>query len=57
MDTILNLPFMISYPNNIQINIYPYPDLQPTLSQNGEKYVRSEPNYTEKDILLKLPKE
>lgn len=43
--------------NGIQVNIYPYPDLQPMLSQNGEKYVRSEPDYTGKDNLLSLPRE
>ncbi len=44
-------------PNSIQVDIYPYPDLQPMLSQNGEKYVRSEPDYTGRDNLLKLPRE
>ena len=43
--------------NSIQVNIYPYPNLQPAVSQNGEKYVRSEPNYTGKDNLLNLPRE
>lgn len=41
----------------IQVDIYPYPDLQPMVSQNGEKYVRSEPNYSGKDNLLCLPRE
>lgn len=49
--------FLKSNPNSIQVNIYPYPDLQPMLSQNGEKYVRSEPDYTGKDNLLNLPRE
>lgn len=40
----------------IQVDIYPYPKLQPMISQNGEKYVRSEPDYTGKDNLLNLPK-
>ncbi len=48
--------FLKSNPNNIQVNIYPYPNLQPMLSQNGEKYVRSEPNYTGRDNLLCLPR-
>ena len=43
-------------PNSIEVNIYPYPKLQPAVSQNGEKYVRSEPDYTGKDNLLKLPR-
>lgn len=45
-----------SYPNSIQVNIYPYPNLLPALSSNGEKYVRSEPNDTPNDNLLKLPR-
>lgn len=49
--------YLKEHPNSIQVNIYPYPDLQPMLSQNGEKYVRSEPDYTGKDNLLKLPRE
>ncbi len=44
-------------PNSIQVNIYPYPDLVPALSSNGEKYVRSEPNDTPNDNLLKLPRD
>ena len=49
--------FIKSNPNSIQVNIYPYPNLQPVVSQNGEKYVRSEPDYTGKDNLLNLPRE
>ena len=49
--------FLKRNPNSIQVNIYPYPDLQPVISQNGEKYVRSEPNYIGKDNLLNLPRE
>lgn len=49
--------YLKNNPNSIQVNIYPYPDLQPLLSQNGEKYVRSEPDYTGKDNLLSLPRE
>ena len=43
-------------PRSIQVDIYPYPDLQPMLSSNGEKYVRSEPDSTGRDNLLKLPR-
>jgi hypothetical protein len=43
-------------PNSIQVNISPYPYLIPALSSNGEKYVRSEPNDTPNDNLLKLPR-
>ena len=49
--------FLKKNPNSIQVNIYPYPNLQPLISQNGEKYVRSEPDYTGKDNFLKLPRE
>lgn len=49
--------FLKRNPNSIQVNIYPYPNLQPAVSQNGEKYVRSEPNHTGKDNLLNLPRE
>ena len=49
--------FLKRNPNSIQVNIYPYPNLQPAVSQNGEKYVRSEPNYTGKDNLFNLPRE
>ncbi len=49
--------FLKRNPNSIQVDIYPYPNLQPAVSQNGEKYVRSEPNYTGKDNLLNLPRE
>lgn len=49
--------FLKENPNSIQVNIYPYPNLQPMISQNNEKYVRSEPDYTGKDNLLKLPRE
>lgn len=43
-------------PRSIQVDIYPYPYLLPALSSNGEKYVRSEPNDTPYDNLLKLPR-
>lgn len=43
-------------PNTIQVNINPYPNLKPVLSTYGEKYVRSEPNDTPSDNLLKLPR-
>ena len=43
-------------PDSIQVNIYPYPNLIPALSSNQEKYVRSEPNDTPNDNLLKLPR-
>lgn len=44
-------------PGSIKVYIFPYPDVVPALSSNGEKYVRSEPNDTIQDNLLKLPRE
>lgn len=44
-------------PGSIKVNIASYPDLVPATSKNGEKYVRSEPNDSEHDNLLKLPRE
>ena len=43
-------------PNSIYVNISPYPDLVPALSSRNEKYVRSEPNDTPLDNLLRLPR-
>lgn len=48
--------FLKKNPGAIQVNIYPYPNLIPALSSNYEKYVRSEPNDTPNDNLLKLPR-
>lgn len=48
--------YLKKYPGSIQVNISPYPNLIPALSSNGEKYVRSEPNDTPNDNLLKLPR-
>lgn len=48
--------FVKSNPGSIQVNIYPYPNLIAALSANREKYVRSEPNDTPNDNLLKLPR-
>jgi hypothetical protein len=47
--------YLIKNPNSIKVYIYPYPDLVPATSYKGEKYVRSEPNDTIYDNLLKLP--
>lgn len=45
-----------NHPGSIKVNIYPYPYLVPALSSKGEKYVRSEPNDSVNDNLLKLPR-
>ncbi len=44
-------------PGSIKVNIYPYPNLVHATSNRGEKYVRSEPNDSVNDNLLKLPRE
>lgn len=41
----------------IQVDIAPYPRLVPVMGANGEKYVRSAPNDSDKDNLLCLPRE
>ena len=46
--------YLKAYTNSIYVNIYPYPNLVPALSSYYEKYVRSEPNDTPSDNLLKL---
>lgn len=43
-------------PDTIKVNIAPYPYVVPALSTRGEKYVRSEPDDTVYDNLLKLPR-
>lgn len=48
--------YLKGHPNSIYVNILPYPDLVPVLSSNYEKYVRSAPNDTPSDNLLKLPR-
>lgn len=48
--------YLKTNPGSIQVNISPYPDLIPAVSSKGEKYVRSEPNDTANDNLLKLPR-
>lgn len=48
--------FLKQYPGNIQVDLYPYPDLIPAISARGEKYVRSEPNNLTQDNLLRLPR-
>ena len=48
--------YVKSHPNSIKVNIYTYPVLVPATSVSGEKYVRSAPNNTQSDNLLKLPR-
>lgn len=49
--------FLKKNPGSIKVCISPYPDILPALNSLGEKYVRSEPNDTIRDNLLKLPRE
>lgn len=46
-----------SDPGSIQVDIWPYPNLIAAISPLGEKYVRSSPNNSTTDNLLKLPRE
>lgn len=43
-------------PNSVVVANSNGPSVIPAISQNGEKYVKSSPNSTEKDNLLSLPK-
>lgn len=49
--------YLKEHPNEIQVNIYPYPNLIPVTSPNNEKYVKSTPDSTQHDNLLNLPRE
>lgn len=49
--------YLKSYPNSIQVKVYPYPNVIPAVSVNGEKYVKSSPDRFNKDNLLSLPRE
>lgn len=44
------------HPNTIRVKRGAEPYLIPAVSRAGEKYVRSEPNDTSNDNLLKLPR-
>jgi len=44
-------------PGTIQVNIPPYPNVIGAISSNDEKYVKSQSDSSEKDNLLKLPRE
>lgn len=49
--------YLITHPNTIQVDIYPYPNLIPMISSNGEKFVKSTANSSQRDNLLSLPRE
>lgn len=48
--------FIEKNPDSIRVKLGEQPYLIPAISSRGEKYVRSEPNDTTNDNLLKLPK-
>lgn len=48
--------YLKKHPNSIKVKISPYPYLVPAISSKREKYVRSEPNDSVNDNLLKLPR-
>lgn len=41
----------------VVVNRNPFPKLVPCLSENGEKFVKSEPDEFKRDNLLSLPRE
>ena len=43
-------------PGSVKVNLYPYANVIDAVSAYGEKYVRSQPNATNSDNLLKLPR-
>lgn len=49
--------YLESNPGTIQVNLSPYPNLIGALSSRNEKYVKSQPNDSQWDNLLKLPRE
>lgn len=49
--------FLQKLPGSIQVQIPPYPDVLPSVSRRGEKYVKSQPNDYLYDNLLRLPRE
>jgi len=44
------------HPGTIQVDISPYPDCIPATSSKGEKYVKSKPDNSQRDNLLRLPR-
>lgn len=49
--------YLKNNPGTIKVKLYPYPNVVPAVSSNGEKYVRSSPNNYGRDNLLVLPHE
>lgn len=45
-----------THPNTIKVNISPYPLVIPAISSGHEKFVKSTPNGSADDNLLKLPR-
>ena len=47
---------LLGNPGSIQVDINPYSNCIPATSVNSEKYVKSTPDSTQRDNLLKLPR-
>ncbi len=48
--------YLNANPRSIQVNLAPFPPMKPA-SEQGRKYVMSEPDKNSKDALLNLPRE
>jgi len=48
--------YVKSHPSDVVVGNNYGPNVVPCVSQNGEKYVKSAPNNTERDNLLNLPR-
>ena len=48
--------YLTKNPGTIKVDIHPFPNIIPAISAGGVKYVKSEPNNTQNDNLLKLPR-
>lgn len=46
--------YLKANPDSIQVNLQPFPNIIPALSEKGEKFIKSAPDKTEKDNLLNL---
>lgn len=49
--------YLVENPGTIVVGIWPYSKVIPVTSSSGEKYVRSQANWTQKDNLLSLPRD
>lgn len=49
--------YLKANPDSIQVNLSPYPNLMPAMTDKNTKYVVSAPDKVNPDTLLSLPKE